>query len=188
MRATSHRCGEARARQSDFPSRNHSIPHHPFPFLYPLSVSLSPFYFRLTTLFFQFGSLFLFRLSAFLPRTPFHPLHPFLLLSHLDLSVSCAYTHIDTHTYTFSLSSLSPFHLIRSSTASERAQNGSSRVYPHVLTRSLITRASRLRFMFENIYEKIFVFVGRVVDEEVRVAPEENRRIVRPNPRGTFID
>jgi len=152
MRAATHRCGEARARQSDLPPRNHSIPRHPFPFPHPRSISLSLFTFVNYSLL-SFKSLFLFRISAFPPRNPFHPLHPLSLLSHLGLSVSCAYihTHTHTHTYYLSISSLSPFHLTRSSTALERAENGSPRVYPHVLTRTLITRARRLQFILEKI-------------------------------------
>lgn len=88
-----------RRGQSETQRFSTSQPQHPpSPVPIPLSslyLSFS-FHFRLTTLSFHFSSLFLFRSSAFLPRTPFHPLHPFSLLSHLGLSVSCA--HIYRHT------------------------------------------------------------------------------------------
>lgn len=139
MRAATHRCGEVGARQSDFPPRNHSIPHHPFPFLHPRSISLSPSTFA--QLLSPFGSLFLFRFSAFLPRTPFHPFTSvFVAFSPRSLRPVRAYVYI----YTLSISSLSPFHLIRSSTTSESAENGSPRVYPHALTHTSITRTRRL--------------------------------------------
>lgn len=67
MRATTHRCGRARARQTDFPPRNHSIPHHSF--LNPLSFS---HYFQITIHFLLLFWLFI-PLSVFLPC----PLSPF---------------------------------------------------------------------------------------------------------------
>lgn len=79
MRAATHRCGRARARQTDFPPRNRSIPHRSF--LNPLTLSFSH-YFRLT-IHSLFSSRLFVSLSVFLPRTPFHHLHPFSLLSHL---------------------------------------------------------------------------------------------------------
>lgn len=110
MRAATHRCGEARARQSDFPPRNyHSIPRHPCHSPQPLRLCFS-FYFLITTPFFCFGSSFLFRFPAFLPRTPFHSLRPFSLLSHLFLS--CARTHTHIHILSLLSFSISP-HLVQ---------------------------------------------------------------------------
>lgn len=74
MRVATHRCGEARARQSNFPPRNHSIPHHPFPFPHPRSIFLSLLLLSINyplLLFRVFVPLSMFRVP------PSHPFSPF---------------------------------------------------------------------------------------------------------------